>query len=265
MNPGQAIWKITILTDVLVTATLIYPPVGMSISPVYQSPGVIPAKLPEEGPLRGGRGIQPAAGKLLIATKRVKGSIFEDSVILLIDYSNNGATGVIINRPTDIPLHILFPDLKSVRDLSDKVYIGGPVEPGRVIMLIKTSSPPEGSLRLVEDVFVSSNIRTLEKMSSNRAPDERLRLYSGYAGWGPGQLDTEILRGSWSIADATAELIFDTPANKIRDKLKHPRTMEVNAPSIRTNSQLSKLNFDNALINSIFLTNPPGFGRVILY
>jgi putative transcriptional regulator len=280
MNTGQAIWKITILTVVLVTAGMICPPPGMSVSSGYEPASVIPARLPD-GPGNGGHGLQPAAGKLLIATERVRGSIFEDSVILLIEYSKREATGVIINRPTDVPLHALFPNLGTVRDLPHKVYLGGPVEPGKVIMLIKTPSPPEGAVHVLEDVFVSSSIKILERMGSNPAPDERLRLYIGYAGWGPRQLDTEILRGSWRVADATAELIFDTPPEKIKERLKRPHTMEVNASAIRTNvltrltqefrgrgeksGQLSKLNFDNYLINNIFLTVLPRFDLVIRY
>lgn len=163
--------------------------------------------------------VKPAQGRLLVAQRSVSDPRFAETVILLIAYSDEGAMGVIINRPTEIRLASALPKMKELHDRPERVFVGGPVSPGAMLLLIRAGTKPDGAQPVFENVYVSGSLDTLRKAVGQRNKSNRLRAYAGYAGWGPGQLDNEIKRGDWLLGPADAAIVFDMPSGEVWPKL----------------------------------------------
>jgi putative transcriptional regulator len=162
---------------------------------------------------------RPAKGRLLVAQRSVNDPRFAETVILLVAYSDQGAMGLIINRPTDVRLASALPKMKELRGCSDHVFVGGPVSPTAMLLLIRSDKAPDGAQLVFDDVYVSGKLDTLRKALRTSGKRHRLRAYAGYAGWGPGQLDREIARGDWAIGLADAGTVFDVPSGDMWQKL----------------------------------------------
>ncbi len=157
----------------------------------------------------------PAKGKFLVASQGLLDPRFRETVVLLIDYSASGATGLIINRPTKVALAQALPSIPGLKKRSDAVYYGGPVENNIILMLIRSGEDPEESVRVFGDVYVSASRNTLERMISSHKTEKQLRTYSGYAGWMARQLDWEVSRGDWLIIPADSRSIFESDSSEI--------------------------------------------------
>lgn len=151
---------------------------------------------------------QPAVGSLLVATPSLRNSGFEESVVLLIQHDENGTMGLIINQPTQTSAAEMLPEMESLQGYQGKLYVGGPVAPWGVIMLIQSDQPPTDALVVIEGVYTSGDQALLQNLVTANTAEEQVRLYAGHAGWFPGQLDAEILRGSWEVIPARRELVF---------------------------------------------------------
>lgn len=160
-----------------------------------------------------------AKGKFLAAGTNIKDPRFAETVIFLVDYGPQGAMGLIVNRPTDIRLFKMFPDIKGLEKVSDFIYIGGPVERSRLFMLIQTSGKPEDALRVSDNIYISTSSVLLERAANAPDAGERFRIYSGYAGWAPAQLEREITRGDWHIMKGDAEVIFNNAPLELWQKI----------------------------------------------
>ena len=133
-------------------------------------------------------------GKLLIAAPSLE-DFFHRAVVLVIEHTDEGAMGVVLNRPSETPVVDVVERLSGLADPSDLVHLGGPVSPESVIALGKFEDPDEAA-RIV--------VGRLGLVDPDQ-PDPRLhdlRVYAGYAGWGPGQLDGELEAEAWIVADA---------------------------------------------------------------
>ncbi len=163
----------------------------------------------------------PAAGRLLVATRQVAGPIFGESVILLLDANDEGAAGLIVNRPTRLPLRELFPELDALAERGDRVHLGGPVEPRGLLFLFRSEHPPEDTRRILGDLHLGQSARALRAVVDAGAPASRLRAFVGHAGWAPGQLEGEIARGDWLVAEGAPGLPFsETPETMWREKIR---------------------------------------------
>ena len=158
-------------------------------------------------------------GKFLVASKQLRDPNFFETVVLLLEYDSKGAMGLVINRPTTVKLSKVLPDIEGLQKRDDTIYLGGPVAKNQLMLLIKTSSPPEGSRLVFKDIYLSSSQEIIEKMVDNPDTPERFRVYAGYAGWAPGQLDHEVSRGGWHILQADQESVFDKTPSKIWPEL----------------------------------------------
>jgi putative transcriptional regulator len=152
---------------------------------------------------------KPLTTVLLVARAELPDSNFKDSIVLVMNNIAPAPAGIIINKPTRIPVSHLFPDLERLGQINDKVYFGGPVEIGSVLFLFRTDTPPENATQILDGVYVSTNRELLAKLLSRDKPMEGLRIFTGYAGWAPGQLEAEIARGDWTLAPAEKDTIFD--------------------------------------------------------
>jgi putative transcriptional regulator len=181
-------------------------PVRKPAAPVLPGPDLFTASL-------------PATGNFLVASRRLVDPRFQETVVLLISYGADGATGVIINRPTEVRLVDLLPSVQGLKGRADVVYYGGPVEGHRILMLIRSGKKPEESGRVFGDVYFSSSKNTLESMLNAHKTARQLRVYAGYAGWIPRQLDGEVSRGDWFIVRADARSIFEKQPSKVWPEL----------------------------------------------
>ena len=150
-----------------------------------------------------------ARGKFLVASRELLDFNFSQTVVLLIEYGPNGAMGLIINRPTEVRLSELLPDIEELAYRGDNVFIGGPVARNQLLMLIRSDREIDGAHLVFEDVYASTSRAVLEEMANQSDSDESFRVYAGYAGWAPGQLDQEFSRGDWHVLRADKETVFE--------------------------------------------------------
>jgi len=152
-------------------------------------------------------------GTFLYASPELPDAHFSHTVVVIVTYSQDGAMGLIINRPTEIPAVDAVPDLKDSKGTLRPLYFGGPVDPTRILFMLRGGHPPKESLKVVDQVFLSWTRDTLDESLKRDPSGRNIRMYAGYAGWGPGQLDGEINRGDWVLSEADPETIFaDDPA-----------------------------------------------------
>lgn len=177
--------------------------------PPYAPPA--PHHLKPEAPL--------SKGKFLVATEQMKDPRFSETVVLLIDYGVQGAVGLIINRPTHLRLSAALPGVSGLDKHPDTVYFGGPVETGRMLLLIRSKRRLEESQNVFGDIYVSSSLNALKRILSDKDPGEDFRIYAGYAGWAPGQLDQEASLGGWRVLEADAEAVFDKKPSEVWPRL----------------------------------------------
>jgi putative transcriptional regulator len=141
---------------------------------------------------------------------------FERTVVLLCDHTADGAFGLVLNRPTTIAAAeaVAFdPPLATVG--GPLLWTGGPVEPQRGWILLGESLAEDVETQVAPGLYLSTSIDLLRRVVE-RAPS-RVRVLTGYAGWGPGQLDQELAASAWLTVDVDAGLIFDTPADLMWD------------------------------------------------
>jgi putative transcriptional regulator len=164
-------------------------------------------------------------GQLLIAMPGMGDLRFERSVIFLCAHSAEGAMGLIVNKPApELSFADLLAQLKipaSVDLAGSRVHFGGPVEHGRGFVLHTTDyTVQDSSLRVSDDFSMTATVDILQDMARGGGP-RRALLALGYAGWGPGQLESEIQANGWLTAPAEVELVFGArDADKWADALR---------------------------------------------
>lgn len=146
---------------------------------------------------------------LLVAQGVVSDPNFGGSIVVVMNNLAPAPVGIIINRPMPIPVSRLFPELKRLAGVHDRVYFGGPVEFGTVWFLVRANAAPAGAIRVCDGVYVSSSQKLLLKLLGRDKPMQGLRIFVGHAGWAPGQLQAEIEGGAWTPQRADAESIFN--------------------------------------------------------
>jgi len=153
--------------------------------------------------------------QFLVAMPNVVAGAFDHSVTLLCDHTQEGAMGLVINRPTDLDLREMLThmqiDCKALQ-APTSIFWGGPVQPERGFVLHRPAGNWESTLRLNEDVAVTTSKDILEAIGRGEGPAEYL-VTLGYAGWGSGQLEDEILANSWLNTPADSGIIFATPSD----------------------------------------------------
>jgi putative transcriptional regulator len=148
------------------------------------------------------------SGHLLVATPALTGEPFERSVVAMLDHSGSGALGVVLNRPGQTPVGAVVPAVAELVVTPDVLFDGGPVGPGSAIALGTTVAGAEGEGWLpVAPPLVSVDLD--HDPSELAVAVQRLRIFAGYAGWSPGQLDREVAEGAWWVVDLLPGDVFD--------------------------------------------------------
>lgn len=153
---------------------------------------------------------------LLLSMPQMNDPNFARTVVLLCDYTEQGAFGLVVNRRMEEPAWSMVktePAIPINREL--RLWIGGPVEPQRTWVLMADSQGPEDEQREVCPGVVLSVSRELTLSVLQSPPSNRTRLLIGYAGWGPGQLDQEIASSAWLTTAVDPALIFDVPPEQM--------------------------------------------------
>ena len=156
---------------------------------------------------RNPRGLGP--GKLLVASRELADPNFAETVILLVHYDAGGVVGLMLNRRTDLPISRVFAQLKAAKDVSDPVYLGGPVETPTVFALLQSTDKLESAEHVFGGVYWISTKAALEKAISSRPGPGVFRAYLGYAGWTTDQLRNEVRLGGWFIFQADNQTVFN--------------------------------------------------------
>ena len=150
-----------------------------------------------------------AAGKVLVSARGLPDPNFAETVILLLEYDGDHALGLIVNRPTEVPLSRVFPQLMQPRGQTPRVYFGGPVQVEGALALARAARAPADAHRVFGDVYLINSRERLEAAVKADSGSTRLRVYLGYAGWGRGQLEMETSQGAWHVFPADAGSVYD--------------------------------------------------------
>lgn len=146
-------------------------------------------------------------GSVLIATPKLRDPNFERSVVLILTVDQEGCVGLVLNRPSPLTCEAIARELDLTWSApQQQLLIGGPVE-GRGLWFLHTPHSAFDHQPVTESISVSRSPEALEALCD--AQSQALKLYSGYAGWGPGQLEREISRGDWWVGSCSHELIFE--------------------------------------------------------
>jgi putative transcriptional regulator len=178
------------------------------------------------------------ANHFLIAMPSMQDPIFGGTVVYVCEHNENGVLGVVINKPTDMTMEVLFDriDLEvssaAERHLeSEPIMFGGPVQDDRGFVLHTPGARYSSSLTVTNDVAFTTSIDVLEAVARGNGP-ERMMVSIGYAGWSPGQLEDELARNGWLTVAADPRIVFDVPIEE------------------RYNAAMKLLGFDPLMLNS---------------
>lgn len=156
------------------------------------------------------------AGQLLVAMPSMQDPRFVKTVIYMCAHNADGAMGLVVNRALNV---LSFAELLDQLDIDvatgtddSKVYFGGPVETGRGFVLHSPDYCQDGTLVVNDRIALTATVDILRAIAAGRGPRRHL-LALGYAGWGPGQLDSEIRANGWLHVDADEDLVFDARIN----------------------------------------------------
>jgi putative transcriptional regulator len=160
-----------------------------------------------------------APGMFLIAARKLPDPNFSETVVLLTRHGPPGAMGLIVNRPSRATLSRLMEDLdpgkRATATAKDRLYLGGPVGQSGVLALLRAKSRPPESRPVFADVYLLTGKEQLRNQIVAGTAASAFRVYLGYAGWGPGQLEREVETGSWHILKADPNLVFDADPESV--------------------------------------------------
>jgi putative transcriptional regulator len=145
-------------------------------------------------------------GSLLVAGPQLHDPNFRRTVVLIADHNEEGAMGVILNRPSGMEVADAAPDLEQFVEPDTPIFAGGPVQPTSGVVLAEIAEADEP---IFEDVVLVPGLNELADVIDGAG---RVRVFAGYAGWGPGQLEDEMARDDWIVEAARSDDVFsDSP------------------------------------------------------
>jgi putative transcriptional regulator len=160
---------------------------------------------------------QAPVGGFLVAKPTILDPNFSRTVVLVTQAHDGAILGVILNRPTKQSLAEILPGNERLARFTAPLHFGGPVEPAGLFAVFRGTGDPGPSFPVIEDVRLALQPATVEQLLLK--PPEALRLFAGYAGWAPGQLDGELARGDWWTVKADADTIFRKNTDTLWDEL----------------------------------------------
>ena len=177
----------------------------------------------------------PSKAVFLVARPGMPDPNFRETVVLVVQAEGGGeATGVIINRPTDRSLAEILPGDRFSR-FTDPIFFGGPVAQQGLFALFQSDKYSGAALPMLPEIWLAVLPDSVDGLVNK--PPEKIRFFSGYAGWGPGQLQGELDRGDWLVTDADAKTIFRTDTSQLwQDLVRRARAVHARAASTAISS-----------------------------
>jgi putative transcriptional regulator len=145
------------------------------------------------------------AGQLLLASPALHDPNFIRTVVLVGVHNEEGAMGVVLNRPSEVTVGEAVPQLEQAVGASDPVYLGGPVQPRSIVVLAEFQDPAPAGLIVLGRIGFPAHDADIEQLGEATS---RRRVFAGFAGWGEGQLDAEVDHGDWIAHPAAPEDVF---------------------------------------------------------
>jgi putative transcriptional regulator len=177
----------------------------------------------DEDDLAGAASVSPGfnlANHFLIAMPSMQDPVFGGTVVYICEHNDNGVLGVVINKPTDMTMEVLFDRIDlTISDsldphvVSEPIMFGGPVQDDRGFVLHTPGARYSSSLTVTDQVAFTTSIDVLEAVAAGDGP-ERMLVSIGYSGWSPGQLEDEIGRNGWLTVAADPRVLFDLPVEE---------------------------------------------------
>jgi len=147
-------------------------------------------------------------GQLLVASPSLLDPNFRRTVVLVTEHGEQGAAGLVLNRPSDAAVQDVVPQLEWLAAPEERIFIGGPVEQNAVLVLAEFEDPDDSPVTVFGDLgFVALDDE------DDAAPVRRRRIFAGYAGWGEGQLEEELDRDDWILEPALPDDVFADDAD----------------------------------------------------
>ncbi len=206
----------------------------LAMLPAVVAAATLLAVIPNERAPGANERVVPAAGVLLVAKPGMADPRFQETVVLLLAHGDEGTLGLILNRPTDLNLARLLPDLEAPEKERHVVFYGGPVGLNLLLYLVRSTSAPQAARPVMGNVYYGADREMLGKLLNRRQQGtDALRLYVGHAGWAAGQLAGEIARGDWLLVKGDSRTVFDGDLQKLWPELmkrQPPRGMTIEAP-----------------------------------
>jgi putative transcriptional regulator len=156
--------------------------------------------------------VESLRGQLLIAGPTLVDPNFSRTVVLILEHSDEGAMGLVLNRPVDATVEEAAPELDGVVPGEQPIFQGGPVQPSGVIVLAEFADPDDAAMLVVGGVGPLAASADLEAV---QVVDGRARAFAGHAGWGAGQLEDELDREDWFVEPARADDPFADDAGAL--------------------------------------------------
>ena len=153
-------------------------------------------------------------GQLLISSPILHDPNFRRTVVLMTHHDDDGAMGIVLSRPADILVAEAVPELAVLPGVDERVFVGGPVQPEAVVVLIEHEDEPETPI--VGSVAFMPADSDLDELDTVRA-----RVFAGYSGWGPGQLEAELEEGSWIVVRAEPGDVFAPDPDELWRNVLH--------------------------------------------
>jgi putative transcriptional regulator len=154
---------------------------------------------------------------LILAMPQLQDPNFERSVVLMVEHSQEGSFGLILNQPSDLRIVDVLSTLSMEwhGNPDEVVFSGGPVMPrtGWVLHEPRNLPSEEGRVEIATGIVLSTSPERLRALAQE--PPARMRFVLGFSGWGPAQLESELASGAWITAEVTPELAFETPAEEM--------------------------------------------------
>jgi putative transcriptional regulator len=169
----------------------------------------------------------PSKSLFLIARPGLPDPNFRESVVLVIHSEGAETTGVIINRPTDRSLAELLPG-ERFEPFTDPIFFGGPVTPQGLFALFQADNYSGPAVPMLPGVYLAVLPDSVDALL--RKPPAKVRFFSGFSGWAPGQLQGELDRGDWLIVDADAKTVFQRDTSRLwEDMVRRARAVHADA------------------------------------
>ncbi|MBL8382611.1 MAG: YqgE/AlgH family protein [Burkholderiales bacterium] len=162
-------------------------------------------------------GVPNFTNHFLIAMPSLGESVFGKTVTYVCEHNDQGALGIVVNRPLDIKLETLFSQIEIKLEVdamkSSPVYFGGPVQTDRGFVLHRPLGGWSSTLKVTDEIGLTTSKDILQAVGAGHGPDDIL-MTLGYAGWSAGQLETEIAQNAWLTVAADPHIMFDLPVER---------------------------------------------------